>query len=145
MEDDCERSPATDAFGSGPGVYLSLTLDLSTGATVVCTSRLLVFEAQAHWSDAMICKVCGTEIADKALICFRCGTSTFESARRQRPGRRRSTSLVPSVIALLVLVVAALLMARAVVGAVPRTVGVVLLVLAAVAILLQTLLRRRRR
>ncbi len=26
----------------------------------------------------MICKQCGTEIADKALICYRCGNATTE-------------------------------------------------------------------
>ena len=26
----------------------------------------------------MICKHCGTEIADKALICYRCGKATAE-------------------------------------------------------------------
>jgi len=26
----------------------------------------------------MICKHCGTEIADKALICYRCGQATTE-------------------------------------------------------------------
>jgi hypothetical protein len=26
----------------------------------------------------MICKHCGTEIADKALICYRCGNATTE-------------------------------------------------------------------
>jgi hypothetical protein len=26
----------------------------------------------------MICRHCGTEIADKALICFRCGQATAE-------------------------------------------------------------------
>ena len=40
---------------------------------------------------AMICRNCGTEIADKALICYRCGTATTEPRvrRRQRstPGR----------------------------------------------------------
>jgi hypothetical protein len=91
----------------------------------------------------MICKVCGTEIADKALICYRCGTSTFEPARRERPTRRRPTNVLPNLIALVVLIVAALFMARAAVGAVPRTVGVVLLVLAAVALVLQTFARRR--
>jgi hypothetical protein len=30
----------------------------------------------------MTCKNCGTQIADKALICYRCGQPTFE-ARRQ--------------------------------------------------------------
>jgi len=90
----------------------------------------------------MICKVCGTEIADKALICYRCGASTFEPTRPQRP--RRRASLLPSVIALVVLVAAALLMARAAAGAVPRTIGVVLLVLSVIALALQLLARRRR-
>jgi uncharacterized membrane protein YvbJ len=90
----------------------------------------------------MICKTCGTEIADKALICFRCGASTFEPTRRHLP--RRRASLLSSVLALVVLVVAALLMARAAVGAVPRTIGVVLLVLAVIALALQLLARRRR-
>ena len=93
----------------------------------------------------MICKACGTEIADKALICYRCGSSTFEPARRERPKRRRLTNVLPNLIALLVLIVAALFMARAAVGAVPRTVGVVLLVLAAVALVLQAFARRRRK
>jgi uncharacterized membrane protein YvbJ len=47
----------------------------------------------------MICKHCGTEIAEKALICYRCGRSTteprvapptdgslFERPRRSRAG-----------------------------------------------------------
>ena len=92
----------------------------------------------------MICRVCGTEIADKALICYRCGTSTFEPTRRERPGRRRGLNLLPSLIALVVVVVAALFMARAAAGGVPKTVGIVLLVLAALALVLQMVLRRRR-
>jgi hypothetical protein len=27
----------------------------------------------------MQCRTCGTEIADKALICYRCGTATTEA------------------------------------------------------------------
>jgi hypothetical protein len=30
----------------------------------------------------MTCKNCGTQIADKALICYRCGTPTFEAQRQ---------------------------------------------------------------
>jgi drug/metabolite transporter (DMT)-like permease len=92
----------------------------------------------------MICKVCGTEIADKALICYRCGTSTFEPARREQPRRRRALGLLPGLIALVVVGVAALLMARAAAGGVPQTVGIALLVLAALALALQIVLRRRR-
>jgi len=30
----------------------------------------------------MTCKNCGTQIADKALICYRCGQPTFEAQRQ---------------------------------------------------------------
>lgn len=92
----------------------------------------------------MICKVCGTEIADKALICFRCGASTYEPVHREGGKRRGGPKIVPTILALIVLVVAALLMARAAVGAVPRTLGLVLLVLGVAVLLLQLLARRRR-
>jgi hypothetical protein len=39
----------------------------------------------------MQCRQCGTEIADKALICYRCGTATTEAKFKPAPlGRRRS-------------------------------------------------------
>jgi membrane associated rhomboid family serine protease len=90
----------------------------------------------------MKCKNCGTEIADKALICYKCGTSTFEPVRKRRPPRRGS--LVPSLIALVILIVAGLLMTRAAVGAVPHAVGIVLAVLAAIVLVWRTVERRRR-
>jgi len=34
----------------------------------------------------MICRSCGTEIADKAIVCYRCGTAT-EEPRRRPPAR----------------------------------------------------------
>ncbi len=63
----------------------------------------------------MICKHCGTEIADKALICYRCGHATTEPRIKppaegplfERPRRPR----MPVVIA--VLIVLAILMAWA--------------------------------
>ena len=50
----------------------------------------------------MICKNCGTEIADKALICYRCGTATTEARFKPAPIQRRSQtlSLVMMVLAL---------------------------------------------
>ena len=33
----------------------------------------------------MICRNCGAEIADKALICYRCGTATTEAKYRAAP------------------------------------------------------------
>jgi hypothetical protein len=53
----------------------------------------------------MVCRSCGTEIADKALICYRCGTATTE-ARFKPPaakvGRWR-VGLVSFLIALLLI------------------------------------------
>ena len=43
----------------------------------------------------MQCRNCGTEIADKALICYRCGTSTTEAKYKPyEPPRGRSTSTI---------------------------------------------------
>src|SRR5947199_94866 len=62
----------------------------------------------------MQCRQCGTEIADKALICYRCGTATTE-AKYQPAALRRSSSrstLVGTVLALALLVVLALYAGR---------------------------------
>ena len=61
----------------------------------------------------MICKHCGTEIADKALICYKCGNATTEPRIKppadgplfDRPRR----SPVPVVILVLVLLALILL------------------------------------
>jgi len=90
----------------------------------------------------MICKTCGTEIADKALICYRCGNSTFEPTRRQAPAKRHS--LIPTLVALVILVVGAVLMPRVAAGTVPQTVSIVMLV-AAVFVLVWRIIERRRR
>ena len=56
----------------------------------------------------MVCRRCGTEIADKALICFRCGTPTTEPkvAPQTRPAARRR--IVPILLVIVVLALAAL-------------------------------------
>ena len=62
----------------------------------------------------MICAHCGTEIADKALICYRCGNATTEPRIKppeagslfERPRRKR----LP-IVALVILFVLALLAA----------------------------------
>jgi len=67
----------------------------------------------------MICKHCGTEIADRALVCYRCGHATAEP--RITPGvDRKKPSSVPMVAALIVLVLAALYMSLAAAGQAPR-------------------------
>ena len=90
----------------------------------------------------MICSNCGTEIADKALICYRCGQATTEP-RVKPPARapERRSSLA-SAIALVVLAVAGVLMGQAQED-VPRYVGYVLAALAAIALALRYLSTRR--
>ena len=71
----------------------------------------------------MVCRQCGTQIADKALICYRCGAATTEP-RVTPPGKRAAPAARgPLVLALLVLVVAGLLMGQVVSPGVPREVG----------------------
>jgi hypothetical protein len=86
----------------------------------------------------MICSNCGTEIADKALICYRCGQATTEP-RVKPPARtpERRSSLA-SAIALVVLAVAGVLMGQAQED-VPRYVGYALAALAAIALALRYL------
>jgi hypothetical protein len=90
----------------------------------------------------MKCTSCGTEIADKALICYRCGASTFVPAERPAGVRPPRARLLPTVLALVVLVVAALFMGRAAVGETPRVLGWVLLALAAIIVVARFLRRR---
>jgi uncharacterized membrane protein YvbJ len=62
----------------------------------------------------MQCRNCGTEIADKALICYKCGTATTEAKYQpaQVPTRSSRSGLVATVIALAILVAAALYLER---------------------------------
>jgi hypothetical protein len=57
----------------------------------------------------MKCRNCGTEIAEKALICYRCGTATTEAKYQPyvKPGRRRTSTIVYVVIAIALLVLLA--------------------------------------
>jgi hypothetical protein len=51
----------------------------------------------------MLCKHCGTEIADKAIICYRCGAGTTEPVRKAAQIRKRNPLFGFVAIALLVL------------------------------------------
>lgn len=57
----------------------------------------------------MLCRNCGTEIADKALICYRCGTATTEAKYKPpTPARVRSSStiLIATVVVVLLVLLA---------------------------------------
>jgi len=60
----------------------------------------------------MQCRQCGSEIADKALICYRCGTATTEAKYQPTPlpgkGASSSRTLIVTVLAVAVLVLLAL-------------------------------------
>jgi uncharacterized membrane protein YvbJ len=91
----------------------------------------------------MICRKCGTEIADKALICFRCGTATTEAKFKPAISRRSSPNIVLTVVALVLLVIVALYMGRAAAGEVPRYLTWTAATVAAVVLVLRLLMRRR--
>jgi uncharacterized membrane protein YvbJ len=57
----------------------------------------------------MQCRNCGTEIADKALICYRCGTATTEAKYQPHTPARRGSSSSTILIVTLVTVLLVLL------------------------------------
>jgi hypothetical protein len=60
----------------------------------------------------MICRTCGTEIADKAIVCFRCGTGTSDPLRQPATVRPRRGRVFP-LLALVILVVLGLYLGQA--------------------------------
>ena len=60
----------------------------------------------------MVCRQCGTEIADKAIICFRCGASTTDPVRRAATVRPRRSRLF-EVVALVLLALLGLYLGQA--------------------------------
>ncbi len=58
----------------------------------------------------MQCRNCGAQIADKALICYRCGTATTEAKYKPAAvsAQRRRSRWLWLVIALLLILLAAL-------------------------------------
>ncbi|MEO5741632.1 MAG: zinc-ribbon domain-containing protein [Vicinamibacterales bacterium] len=53
----------------------------------------------------MTCRECGTEIADKALICFRCGAAVQEAVHKPHVAPRKTRPLIVyAIFALLVLI-----------------------------------------
>ena len=60
----------------------------------------------------MICRNCGTEIADKAIVCYRCGTATTDPIRRPAAVEPRRGRLLP-LVGLVLLVLLALYLGQA--------------------------------
>ncbi|MBE3099319.1 MAG: hypothetical protein IMZ44_19565 [Planctomycetes bacterium] len=81
----------------------------------------------------MQCRTCGTEIADKALVCYRCGTATTAPAPMP-PGARPRRLVVPVIAAFAIVVIGALYMAMAARGNTPPLVNWAMLGLAAVVV-----------
>jgi hypothetical protein len=92
----------------------------------------------------MQCRNCGTEIADKAIVCYRCGAGTTDPIRKPVPigQSRRGPSLIAGIVPL-VLALAALLAAEA--SGYPRQMDMAAIVLACLGamLLIARLLRRR--
>ena len=54
----------------------------------------------------MLCKHCGTEIADKAIVCYRCGAGTTDPVRQPAPLKRRGNPILSFVTVVLLLLLA---------------------------------------
>jgi hypothetical protein len=99
----------------------------------------------------MICRSCGTEIADRAIVCYRCGAATTDPVRQPPPmeskwgppvRRRRHGPRMPELTSLVILVVLALYLGFGRVGEIPPTVAYAIAA-AAAALLVWRIARRR--
>ena len=94
----------------------------------------------------MKCRQCGTEIADKAIVCYRCGTATTEAKFKAPVGRRPQSrvSLVTAVLALALLASFALYMERFFTVGAPSGLRWLIIVLAAALVALRMIARRKK-
>lgn len=92
----------------------------------------------------MQCRNCGTEIADKAIVCYRCGVGTTEPVRKAAP-LPRGRSGPPLWAGILPLLLALVVLAGAQPSGYPREADIAAAVLAVVgaAILIARIVRRR--
>lgn len=94
----------------------------------------------------MLCKHCGTEIADKAIVCYRCGAGTTEPVRQPVPLKRRGSPLLSFVTVVLLLILALYMGQASRTAADPDRLQTIagVLVGAAIMILILRVVRRRR-
>jgi hypothetical protein len=90
------------------------------------------------------CRQCGTEIADKAIVCYRCGTATTDPVFAPPQARPRSKAvLVTSLLALVLLVLGGLFLTRSSPDGTPRLVTWVVAGVAVAIVVLRAYARRR--
>ena len=94
----------------------------------------------------MLCKHCGTEIADKAIVCYRCGAGTTDPVRQPAPLKRRGNPLLSFVTVVLLLLLALYLGQASRAAADPgrlQTIAGVLVGVALLVLILRVVRRRR--
>ena len=93
----------------------------------------------------MICRSCGTEIAEKALICYKCGAATTDPVvRPPSSARPRSrVGLLVTFAALLLLAIVAAVLARSSPSGTPPAVTWIVAAVAIVIVALRAYARRR--
>jgi len=92
----------------------------------------------------MICRSCGTEIADKAIVCYRCGAGTADPVRKPAAIRPRRGRLLPFV-TLVLMVLLGLYLGQAGETVVPPGYGIPVGVTMVVVILVMIVRIARRR
>jgi hypothetical protein len=93
----------------------------------------------------MICRSCGTEIAEKALICYKCGNATTDPLVRppSSPRPRSRLSLIVTFAALLLLAAVAVVLARSSPSGTPPAVTWIVAGIAILIVGLRAYARRR--
>jgi uncharacterized membrane protein YvbJ len=93
----------------------------------------------------MQCRQCGTEIADKAIVCFRCGASTTDPVRKAVPVRRQRSPVLSAGLIILLLLLALFMGQASRTAAAPELPQLIagLALGAAIVVLLLRVLRRR--
>jgi uncharacterized membrane protein YvbJ len=92
------------------------------------------------------CRNCGAQIADKALICYKCGTATTEAKYQpaRLPSSRSRSSLIATVIALALILVLFVVMGRVATGETSDYIRYGAVVVAVLIVALRAYARRRR-
>jgi hypothetical protein len=92
----------------------------------------------------MKCRQCGIDIADKALICYKCGAATTDPVFQPPSSPRRSrASFVVTFVALLILAAVAVVLARSAPSGAPPAVTYIVAGVAIVIVALRAYARRR--